>query len=133
MDIRNALLGLATAAILTGAFAQEPVDPYAGVNKQAQERLRALGFYSGPVNGDIGPNTQAAIAQFQLSVPLPASGSLDEATLAALGVERQLAGSCDALIGPERDRCVQQGGSVEASANAEASAGASSPPEVKGN
>jgi hypothetical protein len=48
-------------------------------------------------------------------------------------VERQLAGSCDALIGPERDRCVQQGGSVEASANAEASAGASSPPEVKGN
>jgi peptidoglycan hydrolase-like protein with peptidoglycan-binding domain len=66
---------------------QAPTEnPYAGLNKRVQEKLRDLGFYSGPVNGDFGSNTQAALAQFQLSVPLPASGSLDEHTIAALGI-----------------------------------------------
>ena len=54
-------------------------------NKRVQEKLRALGFYTGPVNGDIGPYHRAALAQFQLSVPIPASGQLDEQTVAALG------------------------------------------------
>jgi peptidoglycan hydrolase-like protein with peptidoglycan-binding domain len=68
---------------------QAAPDRYPEVTRQVQEKLRTLGFYDGPVNGDFGPNTQAALAQFQLSVPLPASGSPDEATLAALGIERQ--------------------------------------------
>lgn len=123
-------------------------DPYTDLNKQVQETLKARGFYSGPVNGEFGWNTQAALAQFQLSVPMPASGSLDQQTLDALGLAprvqaiaqntaveapRELGGSCDALIGPDKDRCVQQGGTVEASAKAEASSGASRPAEVKGN
>ena len=129
---------------------QQAADPYIDFNKRVQERLTALGFYTGPINGDIGPNSQAALAQFQLSVPLPASGALDDQTVAALGLERsvqasagesssgtdqkrELGGSCDALIGPDKDRCVQQGGSVEASTKADASSGASSPAEVKGN
>jgi peptidoglycan hydrolase-like protein with peptidoglycan-binding domain len=62
-------------------------DPYAEINKRVQEKLHERGFYDGPVNGDFGWNTQAALAQFQLSVPLPASGMLDETTLAALGIE----------------------------------------------
>jgi peptidoglycan hydrolase-like protein with peptidoglycan-binding domain len=61
-------------------------DPYIELNRQVQERLRQLGFYNGPVNGVIGPNTQAAIAQFQLSWPMPVNGMLDADTLAALGV-----------------------------------------------
>ena len=141
--------------------AQQPAaDPYAERNKRVQEMLRQRGFYNGPINGDIGPNTQAAIAQFQLSMPMPASGMLDETTLAALGVEesassgptaqaatepvkqgekedqnpnRQLGGSCDSLIGPEKDRCLQQGGTVEASTNAAAGTGGSAPPTEKGN
>lgn len=68
-----------------GTQAASP-DPYSDLNKQVQEKLQALGFYDGPVNGDFGPYTQAALAQFQLSVPLPASGSLDETTMAALGI-----------------------------------------------
>lgn len=56
--------------------------------KQAQERLKVLGFYDGPVNGDFGPVTQAALAQFQLANVLPASGSLDAETSFALGVAR---------------------------------------------
>ena len=136
---------------------QQAADPYIDFNKRVQERLTALGFYTGPINGDIGPNSQAALAQFQLSVPLPASGALDDQTVAALGLERsmqasagtstepsaspadsasparELGGSCDALIGPEKDRCVRQGGSVEAGTKTNASTGASSPAEVKGN
>lgn len=66
---------------------QAATDPYAELNKQVQEKLKALRFYDGPVNGDFGFETQAALAQFQLSVPLPVSGSLDQATLAALGID----------------------------------------------
>jgi len=52
-----------------------------------QRRLGALGFDAGPANGEFGSKTQAALAQFQLSEMLPASGALDEHTLAALGVD----------------------------------------------
>lgn len=62
--------------------------PYSELIIQVQERLKTLGFDAGPPNGDFGAKTQAALAQFQLSVPLPASGALDDETLAALGVER---------------------------------------------
>jgi peptidoglycan hydrolase-like protein with peptidoglycan-binding domain len=127
--------------------------PHIDFNKRVQEKLRALGFYTGPINGDIGPYTQAALAQFQLSVPIPASGQLDEQTVAALGIERdattsgsvsegsagatpaqsadepganvsagsssnvepnaqgpELRGTCDRLLGTEKERCLQQGG-----------------------
>jgi localization factor PodJL len=66
--------------------------PYSGLIKRVQERLRALGFDAGPPNGDFGEKTQAALAQFQLSVTLPASGQLDAPTLDALGVKRDDAG-----------------------------------------
>jgi peptidoglycan hydrolase-like protein with peptidoglycan-binding domain len=62
--------------------------PYAELTKRVQEKLRELGFDAGPVNGDFGSKTQAALAQFQLSRNLPASGQRDEQTLAELGVER---------------------------------------------
>jgi hypothetical protein len=63
-------------------------DPYSGFISQVQERLRSLGFDAGPVNGDFGSKTQAALAQFQLSEMIPAGGQLDDQTLAALGIER---------------------------------------------
>ena len=66
-------------------------DTYTGFIKSVQERLRALGFDAGPVNGDFGHKTQTALGQFQLSRTLPASGQLDEQTLAELGVKRESA------------------------------------------
>lgn len=83
---------------------QVPADPYADFNKQVQEKLKAFGFYGGPVNGDFGPYTQAALAQFQLSVPLPASGMLDEATIAALGVEPAVAAAGEASASAGADQ-----------------------------
>jgi len=92
---------------------QPAPDPYAEINKRVQERLQAIGLYDGPVNGDFGFNTQAALAQFQLSVPLPASGMLDEQTLAALGVELDDSGANpSAGASPP----AEQGATAEASA-----------------
>ena len=62
--------------------------PYTELIKQVQEKLHQHGFDAGPINGDFGPKTQAALAQFQLSRVLPASGALDERTLSELGIER---------------------------------------------
>jgi Putative peptidoglycan binding domain len=64
-----------------------------GLIAQVQRRLHAHGFDAGPVNGDFGSKTQAALAQFQLSQSLPVSGSLDSPTLNALGVVAGLAPS----------------------------------------
>lgn len=60
--------------------------PHAGLIEQVQEKLHGLDFDPGPVNGAWTSKTQAALAQFQLSDLLPASGALDAATLRALGV-----------------------------------------------
>jgi peptidoglycan hydrolase-like protein with peptidoglycan-binding domain len=57
---------------------------YADLFSRAQEKLRQQGFDPGPVNGDFGAKTQAALAQFQLARNLPASGMLDDATRAEL-------------------------------------------------
>ena len=62
--------------------------PYDDLVKQVQEKLNGLGFDAGPVNGDFGEKTQAALAQFQLANLLPASGALDDETLEELGVQR---------------------------------------------
>jgi len=43
---------------------------------------------------------------------------------------RELGGSCDALVGPEKERCLQQGGTVEASISS--SSGASGPASGNG-
>ena len=59
---------------------------WSGLVRQVQQKLHEHGFDAGPVNGDLNSKTQAAIAQFQLSIPMPVNGMLDEPTLAALGV-----------------------------------------------
>jgi peptidoglycan hydrolase-like protein with peptidoglycan-binding domain len=63
-------------------------DPYNGFITRVQEKLNQLGFDAGPANGDFSSKTQAALAQFQLSRVIPASGQLDEQTLGELGVAR---------------------------------------------
>jgi peptidoglycan hydrolase-like protein with peptidoglycan-binding domain len=60
--------------------------PYADLLTQVQEKLHALDFDAGPVNGESTSKLQAALAQFQLSRALPVSGMLDEQTLRELGV-----------------------------------------------
>ncbi len=45
-----------------------------------QRQMRLLGIYNGPINGQYDGTTQAAIAAFQTSAQMPASGTLDQAT-----------------------------------------------------
>lgn len=77
-----------------------PQGPYSDFIRKVQEKLRLEGFDAGPVNGYFGEKTQAALAQFQLAYQLPASGSLDDQTLAALGVQRDAQASVGASSPP---------------------------------
>jgi peptidoglycan hydrolase-like protein with peptidoglycan-binding domain len=83
--------------------------PYADVTKQVQEKLRELDFDPGPVNGTSSSKLQAALAQFQLSRNLPASGMLDQQTLLELGLDPSALASSQ----PE----ASAGGSAEPSAS----------------
>ncbi len=58
----------------------DPHDSPSGI----QQRLRALGFYFGAVDEEIGPQTQAAIRRFQTKQGLEVSGEADDATVDAL-------------------------------------------------
>jgi murein L,D-transpeptidase YcbB/YkuD len=57
-----------------------------GTVRSAQAALNAQGFDAGAVDGQFGPNTQSAVRRFQVERGLPQSGTLDGATLSALGV-----------------------------------------------
>jgi hypothetical protein len=65
-----------------------PEGPYMDFIKDVQRKLHEQGFDAGPINGDFGLKSQAALGQFQLAQLLPASGALDDATLQALDVRR---------------------------------------------
>jgi lysozyme family protein/peptidoglycan hydrolase-like protein with peptidoglycan-binding domain len=53
--------------------------------QQLQTALASQGFNVGEIDGEFGPNTQAAVRAFQASRNLPATGNADQATLQALG------------------------------------------------
>ena len=59
---------------------------YVDVQRVVQERLAELGYYHGPVDGAIGPETERAIGWFQSVAKIPVSGRLDGATLRALQI-----------------------------------------------
>lgn len=54
---------------------------------QLQEKLKALGFNPGKIDGDFGPGTEAAVVAFQRSEGLLADGIVGVKTLRALGFE----------------------------------------------
>jgi hypothetical protein len=58
----------------------DPIDELAGV----QERLRNLGYYSGPITNALDEETQRALSAFQRQQQLPLTGRVDAATQQAL-------------------------------------------------
>ena len=52
--------------------------------KDAQTKLNELGFNVGKPDGSMGPRTKSQLIKFQQSRKIPATGTLDEATVAAL-------------------------------------------------
>ena len=78
----RALLVLLIAALAAAAATPAYANPQqAGV----QVALRALGLYSGPIDGEIGPQTVAAIRLAQQRLHLRVTGIVDAKTRVALG------------------------------------------------
>ncbi len=75
----------AAAQPAQGLAYTQPLAP--GAVMRVQERLRQLGAYAGRVDGAWGPDSQAALERFQQGRGLQASGQLNPATLAALGLD----------------------------------------------
>lgn len=55
--------------------------------RQVQQTLQSRGFRTGPIDGVMGPATQAALKRFQQSQNLETTGQLNRQTLVALGVQ----------------------------------------------
>ena len=53
---------------------------------RAQQRLRELGYYRGPIDGSFGRGSQAALVRFQRDHRLRPTGWLDERTRRALRI-----------------------------------------------
>jgi peptidoglycan hydrolase-like protein with peptidoglycan-binding domain len=56
--------------------------------RDVQRQLKGLGFNPGAVDGNIGPQTVAALRAYQQAYRLPETGRLDETTLRSLLPER---------------------------------------------
>ena len=59
---------------------------YFNVELAVQQELAGLGYYHGPVDGVIGPETDRAIRWFQSMNKIPVTGRIDNATLRALQI-----------------------------------------------
>lgn len=62
--------------------------PSSATVSAAQRRLSAKGFYKGDVDGNYGPETRAALREYQKNSNLNVTGRLDQATLSKLGVSK---------------------------------------------
>jgi len=52
----------------------------------AQVQLQRDGYYSGPIDGVLGPMTRDALAAFQVDHGLAVTAAIDEATASTLGL-----------------------------------------------
>src|SRR4051794_8872727 len=96
MRIYPVMAGMVLAGTMFAApgMAQPSVPPLAYVQplpppavQDVQERLRQAGVYTGRVDGMWGPDSQAALERFQRSHQLQATGQLNQATAATLGID----------------------------------------------
>jgi peptidoglycan hydrolase-like protein with peptidoglycan-binding domain len=54
--------------------------------RQVQRKLRGLGYFAGVVDGEWGPQTEAALRDFQQAHDIQVTGRLDDKTLDELGI-----------------------------------------------
>lgn len=62
------------------------------VNKQVQQKLKNLGYYTGAIDGIIGSKSKSAIKRFQRDYGLVVDGIIGPKTLAALGLSNSSTG-----------------------------------------
>jgi TonB family protein len=84
-DYRQAGKDFERAAQLGMELAHQHLQGLRDEARQVQERLRSAGYNPGAADGVPGPQTVAALRQYQTAQGLPVTGFLDEATRQALG------------------------------------------------
>ena len=85
-DRLRVVIPQATKAAAAVGFMSMPADDEGAAKvRAAQERLKALGYFPGMIDGVIGPTMQGAISTFQSANHLAISGELDDDTVEALG------------------------------------------------
>ena len=67
-------------------YSYDNYNGYLSVERAVQEELAELGYYHGPADGTIGPETQRAIRWFQSVAKIPVTGRIDNALLRALQI-----------------------------------------------
>ena len=82
------LLAAVASAGMAAASAAEGLYVDAQTVRQVQKMLNDRGFRTGGVDGQMGPQTQAALVNFQKAEKQQPTGKLDKSTLAALGVQK---------------------------------------------
>jgi len=113
MKLSRTAIAAAVALAIGSATALARDNSYVDTTtiREVQQTLHKRGFRAGPIDGIMGPSTQAALKSFQQSQNLETTGQLNRQTLVALGlqpdpmsgVERQAA-----AYGPTTIRKVQQ-------------------------
>ena len=68
--------------------AQTGTMPMGDQVKSLQKALQDKGMDPGPIDGILGPKTQAALRSFHRDKKLPETGRMDNDTLAKLGVSK---------------------------------------------
>ena len=71
---------------LASSASQSSASPRRDLIRQVQQRLLAVGYNPGSIDGALGPQTRDALRWFQNTKGLRPTGEPDEATLDALGV-----------------------------------------------
>lgn len=106
----NSLFAAALAVAATAAFAADALYVDAKTVAQAQKTLNERGFRTGGVDGTMGPQTQAALVNFQRAEKLPPTGKLDRPTLVKLGLQNAdgTANAGQTRYGPATIRKVQE-------------------------
>ena len=67
-------------------YASNPQEDPAQVVANVQSALQQQGYYQGEVDGVLGPQTRAALAEYQSAQGLEPTGAVDEPTLETLGM-----------------------------------------------
>jgi len=67
-------------------YSSNPSEDPAQVVANVQSALQEQGYYQGEIDGVLGPQTRAALAEFQSSQGLEPTGAVDEPTLETLGM-----------------------------------------------
>jgi hypothetical protein len=67
-------------------YASSPTEDPAQVVANVQSALQQQGYYEGDIDGILGPETRAALAEYQSAQGLEPTGAVDEPTLETLGM-----------------------------------------------